>query len=249
VRNAVGALCLLPLLLPCSAGADEPRTVTVTGAAAIDVTPDQAVIALGVETFAETVSAAKERNNQTSARLLEAIRAMGIAELDISTDRLRVTPQPRDEEHPAKGLAGFFVERGYTVTVRDLQRLPALVDGVLANGANTLHSIEFGSSEASRHRESARQEAVRAARSKAETLAAALGAELGFVRSITEEDPGWSSSMNSTVTAARPGPGEGTIPAGLIRVRAKVAVAFDLYRRAETRQQPAGADEAGRAQD
>src|SRR5262249_40395395 len=151
---------------------------------------------LSVETFAVALPEGRKRNAEACGNLLKAVRGLGIAERDIATAALGVTPQLKDENHPAKGVEGYFLRRDYTVQVRQLASIEAVVDTVLAAGANRLLSIEFGSTRQAQLRNDARASAARAAQSKAATLAAALGGRLGSARQINEENPEWGRGLN-----------------------------------------------------
>ena len=74
-----------------------------------------------------------------------------------------------------------------TVRIRDIDKLPAVLDRAIAAGANEMSGIEFVVSEQSKLLDQARDEAIADARRKAELYAKAAGAKLGRVVSITEE--------------------------------------------------------------
>lgn len=222
---------LLPLLLASATALAEERTVTTSGAAAIDIAPDEATVALGVETFGETVSDAKRRNAEACSALLKAIRSHGIGELDIATAALEVKPEYKEQDHPAKGVEGYFVTRDYTVRLRQLRGLEALVDAAFSAGVNRLLSIEFGSSKQAQLREDARASAARAARVKAETLVSTLGGRLGSIRAIKEENPEWGRGLNFVSSRPDDDPGQSLMPAGMVRVQARVTVVFELLER------------------
>jgi uncharacterized protein YggE len=65
---------------------DNTRTVQVSGAAAINVRPDRALIQLGVESTADTPEQVQANNNIAIQKIVAAIRTFGVAEKDIATD-------------------------------------------------------------------------------------------------------------------------------------------------------------------
>ena len=85
----------------------------------------------------------------------------------LKTDYLNIEPRYRDE-HRATGFIGYFVRRTLVITVRDVGTFETLLSDVLQAGATHVHDIEFHTTELRRHRDAAREMAIKAAREKAE---------------------------------------------------------------------------------
>ncbi len=137
----------------------------------------------------------------------------------------------RDYEHFVKGIEGYTARRFYSVTLKDTKLFEPLVSAALQNGANIIEGFEFKTTELRKHRDEARKQAVRAAKEKAEALAAELGAKVGKPRSISEEKSvGNRQSMNAQVIRETDRSDEGgeTTPLGQIGVHARISVTFDL---------------------
>jgi len=148
----------------------------------------------------------------------------------------------RDSSHPAQGIEGYFARRSYSVTLKDVKQFEPLVAAGLKNGANRIQGFEFKTTELRKHRDEARKRAIRAAKEKAEALAAELGAKAGKPRSIGEGYNsggsyrswwgwgGYNYQTNAQVAVQSDGGGEGgeTMPLGQVAVRAQVSVTFDL---------------------
>jgi uncharacterized protein YggE len=116
-----------------------------------------------------------------------------------------------------------------------------LIDAALKNGANRIYGFEYRTSELRKHRDEARQMAIKAARDKAQDLSGALGCRIGKPRTINEFAGGyWSyrganTMANSYAQVASQAPGAGgegddsdVMPLGQVAVRANVSVVFDL---------------------
>jgi uncharacterized protein YggE len=241
VLPVVVAVCLAVPFGTAVAAEAEPRTVSTTGEAVVYVVPDEVVVGFGVESFKVDLDAAKQLNDDTCARLLKAIREAGVEEKHIQTDTMTVEIAYRDGSHPTRGIEGYFARRAYSVTLKDVKRFEPLVATALKNGANRIHGFEFKTTELRKHRDEARKRAIRAAKEKAEALAAELGAKAGKPRSIGEGYSGGGSyrswwgwggnyQANAQVAVQGDGGGEGgeTMPLGQIAVRAQVSVTFDL---------------------
>jgi uncharacterized protein len=164
------------------------RLVTVSATGSVVAVPDTAYITAGVLTEADTAREALSRNNSASARLIDGLKAAGIAAKDIQTSQLNVQPrytQPKDGR-PAT-VNGYAVSNQVRITVRDVKRLGEVLDQAVTLGANQVHGIAFEVSSAESLKDDARKAAMQNARRRAELYATAAGAQLGQVLRISEE--------------------------------------------------------------
>ncbi|HKS86602.1 MAG TPA: SIMPL domain-containing protein [Pseudolabrys sp.] len=198
------------------------KLVTVTGEATIAVAPDTATMRIGVSSQEKTAREASETNAKQMTSVLAAIKSAGIADRDVQTSRLSLQPQ-YDPNKGTPHLTGFQATNQVTVRIRDIDRLPTVLDRAIAAGANEMSGIEFTVSEQSKLLDQARVDAIADARRKAELYATAAGAKLGHVVSITEEG---SAPPPRPMQAMRAGavpiaPGEQTL-------RAMITVSYEL---------------------
>jgi len=199
------------------------KLVTVTGEATVAVAPDAAVIRIGGTSQDKTAREASEANAKQMTAVLAAIKDAGIADRDIQTSRLSLQPQYDPNKAGTARLTGFQATNQVTVRIRDIDKLPAVLDRAIGAGANEMSGIEFVVSEQSKLLDQARDDAIADARRKAELYAKAAGAKLGRVVSITEEG---SSPPPRPMQAMRAGavpvaPGEQTL-------RAVITVSYEL---------------------
>ncbi len=209
--------------MPAAAQAMD-KLVTVTGQATIAVAPDSAVIRIGVTSQGKTAREASNLNAKQMTAVMNAIKAGGIAERDIQTSRLSLQPQ-YDPKGGTARLLGFRVTNQLTVKIRDIGRLPALLDRAIAAGANEMSGIEFVVSGQSKLLDQARGEAVADAHRKAALYAKAAGAKLGRVVAITEEG---APSPPRPFAAMRAGAGAVPVAPGEQTLRAVVTVSYEL---------------------
>ncbi len=200
------------------------RTVTVTGEATVSAAPDLAVIRIGVASSAKTAREASDANAQQMTSVLTVIKAAGIADGDVQTSRLALQPQYDSSRPGISKLVGFQLSNQITVQIRDIDKLPNLIDRAIAAGANEMSGMEFVVSEQSKLLDKARSEAVADARRKAELYAQAAGSKVGGVLSIGEE--GAASPVVYPMQAMRAAgtpiaPGEKTL-------RVTVTISYDL---------------------
>jgi uncharacterized protein YggE len=229
-------LVILALFVIHSAAAAQEnlRTISTSGEAIIYVVPDEAIVTFGVQTAHSELDRAKTENDQTSQRLIRAVKALGIEDKHLATDNVQVELRYRDEP---RTINAYLVTRMYMVTLKDIKKLETLVDTVLTNGANILQGVEFRTTELRKHRDEARAMAVRAAREKAIALAREVDCTIGAPRNISESGGIWYGGLgnrwNYAQNAMQDMGGAGaeggqTLPLGQMAVRANVSATFDL---------------------
>lgn len=166
---------------------ENARTLSVTGTGAVAVKPDQATIAVGVETDARRAAEALEVNSALMGQVLAALADAGVADQDVQTTALTLHPQYDNRSSgQGIGIARYVARNMLTIRVRRIDDLGPVLDAVNDAGANAIHSIQFGVSDPEPHRDAARQAAVRDATRKAALLAEAAGVALGPLMVLTE---------------------------------------------------------------
>ena len=199
------------------------RSVTVTGEATVSVAPDTAIIRIGVNSAAKTAREASDANAKQMTAVLAAIKEAGIADRDVQTSRLSLQPQYDPNKSGTARLLGFQVTNQLTVRIREIDKMPGIIDRSIGAGANEMSGIEFIVSEQSKLLDQARDDAIADARRKAERYAKAAAAKLGAVTAISEDG---SSSPPRLMQAMRAS-GAPVAP-GEQMLRASVSVTFEL---------------------
>jgi uncharacterized protein YggE len=164
-----------------------PAVVTVLGHGSVTVTPDIAMVTVGVTVAKPTLPEAQSEATTQMTAILEAIKAAGVSEDDIQTAFYSVNVLSNfDNMGNPTEVIGYQVSNQVNVTVRDLDKVGSLLEDVVAAGANTIYGITFGVDDPSAAASEARAAAVADARERAEELAQAAGLSLGRVLSISE---------------------------------------------------------------
>jgi uncharacterized protein YggE len=231
-----------------SRAAGGPPHISVNGEAVVYVKPDKIVVRLGIETDDKDVNAAKQKNSEILKDALTVIKGNGVADRDIQTDHLSLEPRWRDE-YRRKEFLGYRVRNSLSATLSDVAKLEAIITQLLAAGVNYIHGIDFQTTQFKKHREEARQLALKAAKEKAEKMAVTLGQTIGAPLTINEGYGGsgswyyssWSGwgygrgdgmGQNVQVQMSRDtgGAGEDTegVALGKLGIRASVSVTFEL---------------------
>jgi uncharacterized protein YggE len=122
---------------------------------------------------------------------IEAIKAAGVAEKDIGTSGFNVSPiyAPRPDNQPdaPARVIGYEVSNQVTVTIRDLKASGAILDKVVAAGANRVSGISFDVSDPSASADAALKDAIAQSKKKAELMADAADLKLVRIVSITTD--------------------------------------------------------------
>lgn len=164
---------------------DTERTVTVSGNGQVSITPDTAIVTLGVEINDPDLSAAQTNATQRMEAVIAAMRAAGIAEADITTSNYNVWVD-RNYEQPEQPIRAYFVSHTITVKVRNVDQVGSIIETGIEAGANTVQGVYFTVEDPGNAVSQARELAIADARAKAEDLARITGVTLGAVVTIDE---------------------------------------------------------------
>jgi uncharacterized protein YggE len=163
-----------------------PPQIVVSGVGETRVTPDRAVINIGVYSRATTAAAASRENARKQAAIIDTLVALGIAREQISTTQFNVHPEMRHIPQSGRSeVTGYAVNNTVRVEVRRLDRIAAAIDAALAKGANQINSLDFIVSSDDEPRRRALTQAIERARLDAEAMARAAGGSLGALLELT----------------------------------------------------------------
>ncbi len=188
-------LLLVPLTPAAQAGGGwgESFRFSVTGHGEVKAEPDVAFVSVGVQTRAKTAAEALRKNTAAMRRIFDLLKGrFGIADKDMATSNFSITPvmqhfQPKPgKPTPPPKVVGYDVSNMLNLRVRDLDKLGAILDAVVRDGANRLHGVSFGFSDRRRLLDEARRKAVEEAKARARLYAEAVGFRLGPVVDVRE---------------------------------------------------------------
>ena len=176
--------------LPGIAAAHDQGTLSISGTAQVSAVPDLATISMGVVSQAPTAAQALAQNNAQLAGVLAVLDANGIEDRDRQTSGLSVQPNwvyPRQNDgNTPPRITGYTVSNQLSVRIRNLDRLGAILDAVVRDGANQYQGLSFGVTDPAPLIDAARQAAAADALRKAQLYAQALGVALGDIQSFSE---------------------------------------------------------------
>jgi uncharacterized protein YggE len=175
---------------PFSEAAEETRpSITVSEEATIDVVPDKITVTFGIETKDMDMATAKQKNSDILKAAIAAAKGCGIMESEVQTDQLSILPDWVQDYGIGKHgdvFNGYFVRNSIAVSLNDPARVEDLIVKSLAAGVNYIHGVDFQTTEIKKYREQARELALKAAKEKADKMAAVLGNTVGPAIQISE---------------------------------------------------------------
>ncbi|MFO0546921.1 MAG: SIMPL domain-containing protein [Polyangiaceae bacterium] len=177
-----------------SQAAPTERTITVSGAARLEITPNEACIEL-------TIAARDPAMSRAHARLLEDVEPL-VAELSkvdglvVERGAIRYQPENQADEHGMSHLVGYLATAQINVRTQRFERIPDVVGRASSRGLDQVNVV-FYSTDIVAKKSEVRAQALAAANEKARAMAEALGVSLGEVVTITEGDVRASSGVST----------------------------------------------------
>jgi len=235
--SVLGAMLIAPTIAPALAQSPSPspdsasnHTLSVSGTGIVTVKPDTADVTVGVTVQRDQASAAANDAANVMDAVIKAIKALGVEDKDIQTSSLALNGVYDYNNSPAR-LTGYQATNLVTVTVRDITQTGAVVDAATGAGATDVNNISFRLDDQTAAEAAAREEAVKSARVKADTIAAAAGVEITGVISIVETGaptpmPIYFESSRASGVAADQAPTP--VQGGTIDMSVTVAIVYSI---------------------
>ncbi|WP_265587829.1 SIMPL domain-containing protein [Sphingomicrobium arenosum] len=164
--------------------------------------PDMVTISAGVTSEAASASEALRINSEAMQRVVDALRAQGVAERDIRTQRINLNPIYEDRN--SSGIAKIVRYRAsnmVAVRFREVEMSGRVLDILVREGANEIQGPNFEIDDPEEALDEARADALRIARERAELYAAALGKRVVRLAHFSEGGANFPSPI--VVTGSR----------------------------------------------
>ena len=202
--------------------------INVSGEGKIKVIPDEATIAVTVETKGNIAKDVKKQNDEKIEAVLKFIKKMNLAPADYKTQRVALNPQYDYEKKKHNYNATQTIE----ILLRDLSKYDELMDGLVDSGINRIDNVTFQSSKLAQYESEARKLAMKEAKMKAEDYVSVLGQKVGKAMTISDNSNSYQpqpvyARMKSMPMEDSSAPRE-TLAVGEINIIANVTVSFIL---------------------
>ncbi|WP_254705716.1 SIMPL domain-containing protein [Streptomyces vilmorinianum] len=192
IGGAAPALAVAPgAAAPVTAApATDPATITVTGSGRAAGAPDLAVLSVGVEATRKTAKEAMEAQRVAAEALLAALRKQSVADRDIRTDSLSLSPVHTYTADGQSKVTGYRAGQSFSAKIRDIDKAGQVIGAVTdATGdAGRINGVAFDIADPSALRAKARETAHKDAHDKAAQHARLSGHRLGRLVSLTESE-------------------------------------------------------------
>lgn len=210
--------------------------LTLSAEGKVSRAPDLAVFTAGVATTGQTAGEALSANAAAMNRVIRALKAAGIAEKDIQTSNLNLSPvygssqpTPNTLEEQAPPIIGYRASNNVMVKQRDLDEFGKVIDTLVSAGANQVNGPSFQMVDPDDALDDARQEAIAKARQRAQLYADAARLTVRRIVSISESGSYVPSQpVMYARTMAMDAAGSTPVSAGEVEMQANVTVTFEL---------------------
>ncbi len=176
------------------------KTLSVTGTATTSIDPDLLNVQFGVEVQKVTAKEAFDANSQLMNAVVDAIKAAGITEDEISTTQLTIYPVYESYQEKETGiykqkLVGYSVSNIIRVETKKLGLASDIIDSAVQAGANRVDSVYFTLSPQRQMQVSddLLADAIKNAKSKAEKALAPLDYQIIGIKHVSLSEFGYPS--------------------------------------------------------
>ena len=163
------------------------NTIIVLGTGKVTTLPDEATIQVSVENDGATAAEALDANSKDMQKVLDRLKAEGIADNAIETANVVVYPNRYyDQQSGQEKTTGYRAQNTVTVTFSDLSLIGDVYAAMTEAGADSVSGPNWQLSEDNPAVTAALTRAIANARVKAEAIAADQGVQLGEALIISE---------------------------------------------------------------
>ena len=233
---ALAAGCAVIPSLALAQTQTAPAAVSVISGTRLDISatgevsrvPDIAIISAGVQTLRPTATAAIDENAARMERVRAALKRAGIEDRDIQTSSINLNPEYVYDQNQPPRLTGYRATNTVNVKFRDLKRTGAILDALVAEGANQINGPQLTIDKPESALDEARTKAIAAGRARAELYARTLGMRVVRLISVSEGG-GYSVPPPMVVMAmAERADASTKIDPGSQQLQVSVSMSFEL---------------------
>lgn len=162
--------------------------ISVSGRGEVFGTPDTLTVTIGISVGRSTVSEAVDVAAVRATDLIDALRGVGVAEVDIQTSNYSIHPEYDYRENQTPRITGYRVDNTLNVKIRDLDRAGEVLDAATAAAGDEVrvNGVSFVLEDNDALLVAARAAAWEDAKAKAEQLADLADVTLGAPVTISE---------------------------------------------------------------
>lgn len=204
-------------------------TFNVIGEGSVIAKPDIATLNVGISAQGATVKAVQDQINATINKVAEAIKKLGVEQKDIQTTNYNINPN-YDFQGNIQRITGYSASTNLTIKVRNIDLVNQVIDQATGSGANQVGGISFDVDDKTKLENEARQKAVAAAKTKAESAAKIAGFKLGRMVNYSENFEGEPRPIPLRISAGAPDVEklETAVEPGSSEIRVIVTLSYEI---------------------
>lgn len=203
---------------------------SVSGEGKVSVTPDIAIVTVGVQANGSTVKAVKDDLNTRINAVSDGVKKVGVESKDIQTNNYSIYPT-YDYKNSTQRITGYTANTNLLIHVRNLDTVNSVIDTATEKGANTVGGVSFDVEDKTKAENEARTKAVTEAKRKAQEAASAAGFRLGKIVNYNESFGGIVRPYPMMDAASAKGMGGGVptqVEPGSQEVNLTVTLSYEL---------------------
>ncbi|MCY1229481.1 26 kDa periplasmic immunogenic protein [compost metagenome] len=201
--------------------------ITVSGEGKSKVTPDYAIISIGVENTGADAAEVKKKNDATVDAVIKYLKGFKLPASDYQTKQVYLH---KNYDYTKKKYS-YVASQQISITLKDLSKYDTMMMGLVDTGINNIQGVEFKSTKVAQFESDARKAAVADAKTKALDYASALSQKVG--KAIMVSDNSQTHYPVPMMYAMKAGAAEDAMPRetlaiGEIEITANVTISFSL---------------------
>ena len=197
--------------------------ILTSGDATVSKKPDLAIVGAGVDAQASTASGAQSDLNAKAGKLIDRIKALGVADGDLNTTGYWIGPVYAPG---GQTITGFRATEQLQLKWHNVDSVGRALDAIVQEGGATNIYVSFTLNDAKPAQAEARALAIADAKAKATAMASAAGVKVGSVLQIS--DLSSTSRVPYPYMASGASAAPAQVPVGQIDVQVSVEVDFAI---------------------
>jgi uncharacterized protein len=216
-----------PALVLTAPSATTTTTITqgilTSGDATVSTKPDLAIVGAGVDAQSSTASGAQSDLNSKAGKLIDRIKALGVADGDLNTTGYWIGPVYGPE---GQTITAFRATEQLQLKWHNVDSVGRALDAIVQEGGATNIYVSFTLNDPKPAQAQARALAIADAKAKATAMASAAGVKVGQVLQVSDLSSASRVPYPYVASGASAAPTQ--VPVGQIDVQVSVEVDFAI---------------------
>lgn len=218
-------------------GLNATNTISVSGKGEVERSPDTAKISFSVRVEKKVLKEAQDEVSTKIDTIKKDLLAIGIEEKYIKTDSYTSYPQYDYSRcygnicpPTTQTLRGYEVSHSITVSVKDLDKVDAVLGVIGKIGVTDISGPNFGFEDDKMIAREARDLAIADAKAEADKLTKSLGVKIVRIVSFSESGSGYPVPMyaRDMSVGAKAESTDPVIPVGVQKVESNVTIVYEI---------------------